>query len=195
MPSYNSDRHLYIGFHGCEKSLAYDLITRRCEMQPSRNSYDWLGAGCYFWENDPERALEFARDVKKCKEPFVIGAVLDLGYCLDLTCRDNVVLLKDVYDSIIHPLFELGKLKLNKVPKGSITDDLLLRYLDCSVIEALHDFNKAKGYEEYDSVRAGFWEGKEIYQTAGFRERNHIQLCVRNPQCILGLFLPDGYNF
>lgn len=86
-------------------------------------------------------------------------------------------------------------MKLNKVPKGSITDDLLLRYLDCSVIEALHDFNKAKGYEEYDSVRAGFWEGKEIYQTAGFRERNHIQLCVRNPQCILGLFLPDGYNF
>lgn len=195
MSSYNSDRHLYLGFHGCEKSLAHELITRQREMQPSRNTYDWLGAGCYFWENDSERALEFARDVKKCKEPFVVGAILDLGYCLDLTCRDNVVLLKDVYDSIIHPLIGKGNLTLNKVPKGSITDDLLLRFLDCAVIEALHDFNKKKGYDEYDSVRAGFWEGKEIYETAGFRERNHIQLCIRNPQCILGLFLPDGYNF
>ncbi|MBO5933571.1 MAG: hypothetical protein J6Q19_07625, partial [Bacteroidaceae bacterium] len=78
----------------------------------------------------------------------------------------------------------------NIVPKNSITDDLLLRFLDCAVIEALHDFNETNGYNEYDSVRAGFWEGSEIYETAGFREKNHIQLCVRNPKCILGLFIP-----
>lgn len=190
MVSYNSDRHLYLGFHGCEKELAYDLVTKKCEMKPSRNSYDWLGEGCYFWENDPTRAFEFARDVKKCKDPFVLGAILDLGYCLDLTCRDNILLVKDVYESIVRPLSKKGRLKQNIVPKNSITDDLLLRFLDCAVIEALHDFNETNGYNEYDSVRAGFWEGCEIYETAGFREKNHIQLCVRNPKCILGLFIP-----
>ena len=65
--------------------------------------------------------------------------------------------------------------------------------MDCSVIESLHQFNKDKGYHEYDSVRAGFWESDEIYETAGFREKNHIQICIRNPKCILGLFLPIGY--
>lgn len=90
-------------------------------------------------------------------------------------------------------MLEVGKVKENKVPRTAITGDILLRYLDCSVIESLHQFNKDMGYDEFDSVRAGFWEGGELYKTAGFREKNHIQICIRNPKCILGLFLPNGY--
>ena len=70
----------------------------------------------------------------------------------------------------------------------------MLRYLDRYVIELLHQYNADNGYEQFDSVRAGFWEGNEIYPTAGFMEKNHIQLCIRNYDCILGLFLPDGYQ-
>ena len=193
MMHYSSNRHLYLGFHGCEKSLARELLTRRLDMEPSQNSYDWLGKGCYFWENDPLRAEEFAREIKKCEEPFVVGAILDLGYCLDLTCRENVDLIKVTFESIVKELLEIGEVKPNKVPSGAITDDLLLRFLDCAVIESLHKFNEDNGKEEYDSVRAGFWEGTELYETAGFREKNHIQICIRNPKCILGLFLPEGY--
>lgn len=192
---YSKFRHLYLGFHGCEKSLAKELITKNKEIQPSKNDYDWLGVGVYFWENDPVRALEFARDVKKCSEPFVIGAILDLGYCLDLTCRENTDLLKEVYDNIVKDLLVKGKVVHNKTGKGGINGDILLRYLDCATIETLHDFNRVKGYDEFDSVRAGFWEGKELYESAGFREKNHIQICIRNPKCILGLFLPEGYTF
>lgn len=191
---YSKFRHLYLGFHGCEKNLAKELITKNKEIQPSKNDYDWLGAGVYFWENDPVRALEFARDVKKCSEPFVIGAILDLGYCLDLTCRENTDLLKDVYDNIVKDLLAKGKVTHNKAGKGGINGDILLRYLDCATIETLHDFNRVKGYDEFDSVRAGFWEGAELYKSAGFREKNHIQICIRNPKCILGLFLPEGYT-
>lgn len=74
--------------------------------------------------------------------------------------------------------------------KGGINGDLLLRYLDCAVIKALHDFNKTMNFQEYDSVKAAFWEGEELYPSAGFREKNHIQICIRNPKCILGYFLP-----
>jgi hypothetical protein len=40
----------------------------------------------------------------------------------------------------------------------------------------------------FDSVGGVFVEGKELYPSAGFREKNHIQLCIRNPNCIKGYF-------
>lgn len=47
-----------------------------------------------------------------------------------------------------------------------------------------------QGIKPYDSIRAAFWEGKELYNTAGFKEKNHIQICIRDPKCIIGYFLP-----
>ncbi|MFZ2726272.1 MAG: hypothetical protein WAX77_08490 [Methylococcaceae bacterium] len=45
-----------------------------------------------------------------------------------------------------------------------------------------------------DSVRGMFPEGKELYNGAGFREKNHIQLCVVNPNCIIAYFQPRKTN-
>jgi len=48
-----------------------------------------------------------------------------------------------------------------------------------------------KIYEDvYDSVRGVFVEGNELYPTAGFRDKNHIQIAIKNPECIKGFFLP-----
>lgn len=68
--------------------------------------------------------------------------------------------------------------------------DLLIRKLDCAVIESLHTFREEQGQVPYDSVRGVFFEGKEIYPNSGFREKSHIQLCIRNPNCIKGYFSP-----
>ena len=45
----------------------------------------------------------------------------------------------------------------------------------------------------YDTVRGAFWEGEPLYPSAGFKRKNHVQLCVRRPDCIKGYFrvLPD----
>ncbi len=46
---------------------------------------EWLGHGIYFWENDPQRALEWAQDgssKSKIKQPSVVGAVWNLELCL-----------------------------------------------------------------------------------------------------------------
>lgn len=191
----DNHRNLYLGFHGCEKDLAQDIILKRKPMKPSENSYDWLGSGIYFWENDPFRAYEFARDVKGCAEPFVIGAILDLGYCLDLTCRANVNLLTSIWKNIVEPSYREGRLRANKPGRNKGENgELMLRFLDRFVIETLHKYNREKGYEEYDSVRAGFWEGDSIYPTAGFMEKSHIQICIRNYDCISGVFVPDGFR-
>jgi len=64
----------------------------------------------------------------------------------------------------------------------------VLRYLDCAVLEALHTYRKTHNESAFDSVRAVFTEGREIYPAAGFRDKSHIQVCVRNPNCIKGYF-------
>ncbi len=70
------------------------------------------------------------------------------------------------------------------------TKDLLLRELDCAVIETLHQIRKNEGLPMFDSIRGVFWEGESLYPNAGFREKDHIQICIRNPNCIKGYFLP-----
>ncbi|MDE6338361.1 MAG: hypothetical protein K2K97_01065 [Muribaculaceae bacterium] len=162
-------------------------------MEPSVNTYDWLGSGIYFWEGDVQRAYEFARDTKKCKDPFAIGAILNLGYCFDLTSREDLDLLKFGWESVVVP--SIGEGIINKPARRGENGELMLRYLDCYVINALHKFNKSQGIRQFDSVRGAFWEGEEVYPTAGFREKSHIQLCICNQECILGLFLPKGYSF
>lgn len=66
----------------------------------------------------------------------------------------------------------------------------MLRELDCAVIENLHDERVMLNLKPFDSVRGVFVEGKELYPGAGFNEKNHIQICIRNPNCIKGFFNP-----
>jgi hypothetical protein len=77
-------------------------------------------------------------------------------------------------------------------PKGSV--DLLLRYLDCAVIETLHLERITANKKPFDSVRSAFIEGEPVYPNAGFYTKNHTQLCIRNPNCIKGYFLPKTAN-
>jgi hypothetical protein len=78
---YPAKPGLLIGFHGCEETLRDDIIAGIKTLNPSQNKYDWLGNGFYFWENNYERALDFARNPpgkRKFKLPAVLGAVIDI---------------------------------------------------------------------------------------------------------------------
>jgi hypothetical protein len=39
-------------------------------------------------------------------------------------------------------------------------------------------------------IAEGFVEGDVLYEGAGLRHQDHIQLCVRDTSCIVGYFLP-----
>jgi len=86
----------------------------------------------------------------------------------------------------------------NKRVSKNESKDLLLRFFDCAVIQAIHEYNRETGEKPYDSVRGVFVEGKELYPGAGFQEKNHIQIAAINPNCIKGYFKPilpwDGYS-
>lgn len=160
---YDIKPNLIIGFHGCDRRVRDTLLLNPNQFKISRQPYDWLGHGLYFWENNYDRALQWAVDKKahgKIAEPSVIGAVLHLGYCCDL-----------------------------------------LRYLDCAVIEIMHQktLDQAKTdiatkgntrYKIFDSIRAAFIEGGPAFEGTQIREKTHIQICIRNPNCIKGFFLP-----
>lgn len=116
-----------------------------------------------------------------------MGAIIDLKHCLDLTEFKNLQILKSGYDTLKEMLDTQG-LELPKNIDVGGSKDLLIRHLDCAVIKTIHENNEADN--RYDSVRGMFIEGNSPYPNAGFREKNHVQVCIRNPNCIKGYFLP-----
>jgi len=200
---YSKLPNLTIGFHGCDISTYERILYQNKPLRASTNPYDWLGHGIYFWENNYQRALKWAEEqVKRGKytTPKVIGAVIDLGHCLNLTDSAFIPLVRQAYE-ITQIYFEsVGDI----LPKNKGGSDLLVRDLDCAVIEQLHTYIETVNYlnraddkpiiNPFDSVRGVFIEGKEVYPTSGFREKTHVQICVRNPNCIKGYFNPIEEN-
>jgi hypothetical protein len=187
-----------LGYHGCEKEIGLRAVRGEIALAPGNGKYDWMGSGIYFWENDPIRALEWAQKKQArghCKEPFVVGAVIDPGNCLDLLVRENVELVKYAYDSFKQVQEKAGlPLPVNKKAPKDDSDSLVMRYLDCAVINHLHSIlegpDRPAGLMPYDTVRAVFVEGAPMYTGAMLFEQNHVQIAVRNPNCIKGVFIP-----
>jgi len=176
-----------LGYHGCDKSTADKLVAGE-EFKPSENDYDWLGKGTYFWEANPLRGLEFAGELKRLKRganiksPAVVGAVIDLGLCLDLTTTIGVQHVQDAYRNYIEIVEKSG------YPPPRNSSDSMQRKLDCAVINNLHKIRQDSNFVAVESVRAVFTEGKPIFDGSGFLHKTHVQICVCNPECIKGVF-------
>ena len=204
LQSANFDPKLYqklpqivLGFHGCDQSVAEKVLNSSEEhLIPSENDYDWLGDGIYFWLNDPQRAYEWAcqtnkRNPKKVKKPYVIGAVIDVGLCLNFCERESILLLQKSYAMLNESFNTLGldiqTQMINRAPdKGGFN---LIRPLDCAVIKNLHSMVAEKDIF-FDTVYGYFQEGEDAFLNAGIKEKSHVQVCVRNTNCIKGYFLP-----
>lgn len=193
---YSHRSQLVLGFHGCDASLAEQVVLGQTMLKKSDHDYDWLGHGIYFWENNFDRAEQWAKDNAKSsntsiKTPGVLGAYLDLGNCLDLTDSGSLQLLKTSYETLKESSLLTGlEMPVNKDPLTVHSGDRILRKLDCAVINTLHELTHKANLPAFDSVRGVFWEGGELYPGAGFKEKNHIQIAIVNPNCIKGFFLP-----
>jgi hypothetical protein len=202
---YNHRANLILGFHGCDESVRDSLLMKPNKILPSEKPYDWLGHGVYFWENNYERAFQWAKDKEKrgdIKKASVIGAVLSLDYCLDFTDSRFIEMIQSYYSlmELSYTLFE-KELPKNKDLKFDTYKDKIIRELDCSVIEYMHQkISEArdneiseKGFSDYkifDSARGIFTEGGPAFPGAGIQSKNHIQVCIRNLNCIKGFFMP-----
>lgn len=182
-----------LGFHGCDEKVGEAILSGSTKhLKRSQNAYDWLGGGIYFWENDPQRAFEFAEDVREnpkkskgvIKKSFVVGAVIDLRMCCNLLDRCALDELGDSYDFLESMSEATGE------PLPANNRERMARHLDCLVIETMHELRENEGLESYDTVRGAIWEGGELYAGAHIEKLNHVQIAVRNTECIKGYFRP-----
>jgi hypothetical protein len=179
-----------VGYHGCEREYGEAVLLGKARLQPSANDYDWLGGGIYFWEHGFRRALEWAQGYRR--DPFVLGAYLHLGRCLDLTDTWATARLEAAYQALAKHLDEEKvPLPKNRRGRGAKGTDRLVRKLDCAVINLLNDSEDRENKTlYYQTVRGVFEEGEEAFPGACIRSKTHIQVAVRDPRCVLGYFLP-----
>ena len=179
-----------LAYHGCDRRVGENLLAGKKALKLSDNDYDWLGPGVYFWESNPHRALEFAREKQrrgdKIRDPFVLGAVVDLGLCLDLTTKDSIENLKLAHQTL-SAAFSASK---DKPPVNG--PEPWRRRLDCAVIRTLHEVVRSSGAQPIDSVRGMFTEGSPIYAGSAFFEKTHVQIAVLNLACIKAVFRIAG---
>lgn len=189
---------LILAYHGCELETAQKLLGG-LSFQPSTRDYDWLGTGVYFWENDVRRAYQWACEPRrKFSHPSVVGAAIELGHCLDLTTQAGIEAVKIAHAQFTAMLQQQGlPVPANEDPARETSGDLVIRRLDCAVINHLFQIVQeeqpmAVGTRTYDTVRALFPEGGRLYPGAGFLAKTHIQINVLTPESILGVFrVPD----
>lgn len=185
-----------LGYHGCDAELARAIVNGETKLLKSDRDYDWLGPGAYFWESDPQRAFEWAIEARgrgRVDTPAVVGAVIDLGNCLDLLARENLDLVRQAHELFVEEQRDAGlPIPVNKGLEGRYSE-MALRRLDCAVIRFLHKAIEEVDGVPFDSVRGAFPEGRPLYEGAGFLDRNHIQLAVCNTDLILGCFYPPEF--
>ena len=115
--------------------MGLQVLNAQANLRPSRNTWDWLADGIYFWEQNPLRALQYAQESA------------------------------------------IGK-QFNRKP------------IQVPFVRYIHRSNELSGAVPFDTVRSAFQEGEDAYPGATFSSRLHIQVCVRNLNCIKGFFLP-----
>lgn len=202
---YDVRPNLIIGFHGCEDDTLERLLLNPNDLVYSDKPYDWLGHGMYFWENNYTRALHWAEEKKikgQIRKPAVLGAIIHLGYCCDFLDSKYIRLIQHYYASLKELSEKVGdKLPKNRDMPNDPNQDLLVRALDCAVIEHMHDrifenwsYDLEKtgnsSIRNFDTTRGVFTEGAAAFEGAGIFDKSHIQVCVRNPNCIKGFFKP-----
>lgn len=202
---YDIRPNLIIGFHGCDAYVRDNLINNPDCIIASKEPYDWLGHGMYFWENNYHRALQWAQDKMKrgkIKVPSVIGAIIYLGYCCDFLDTKFIQMIQS-YHKIMVDAYKLAETELpqNKDHPHDKHKDKLFRELDCRAIEFMHeekvrdalDNMRELGFTDhkiFESTRGVFTEGGPAFDGSGLFAKSHVQICIRNPNCIKGFFLP-----
>ena len=198
MPPRTDYSKFVVGYHGCDAETARRVLLGDEALHASRNDYDWLGSGIYFWEQGPSRAMQFAIETARraksgIKNPAVLGAYIYLGDCFDLLDTKFTAILKTAYPLFVKHLAE-GGLQIPKNAKRRADGSLLLHNLDRAVIEyaiGLLDQNEGRRIQ---TVRGAFWEGDAVFPGSEIREKSHIQIAVRDENCVLGYFKPRNVD-
>jgi hypothetical protein len=160
------------GFHGTSKRAAESILRDGFKM--SRNDYDWLGDGAYFFQDAPLHAWDWAEE-HFGDEAAVVGSIIRLENCMDFLDIQWTTVLSEIYDSFLTLLKRAG-LPLPTQTSGA-------HRLDRGVINYAVGVLSERGIS-VRCVRAAFLEGVPIYPNSALFNRAHIQIAVRDAMLI-----------
>jgi hypothetical protein len=162
-----------IGFHGTSAEAAQRILASGFET--SRNEYDWLGDGAYFFQDAPVRAMEWARQ-RFGDDAAVIGAEIDLDDCIDFLDVRWQGEMAQAYQRYRAVLEREGQ-NLPRQTRGA-------HRLDRNVVNYLSTVLAGRGHN-VTTVRAAFGEGEPIFPGSVLLDRSHVQIAVRESGAIL----------
>ena len=141
----------------------------------SRNPYDWLGDGVYFFQDAPQRAWDWARE-RYGSYGAVIGTQIALEDCIDLLDLGWNQVMADAYDSYVKNLRDSGQ-PIPVQSRGA-------HRLDREVINYAVGVLREHGLR-VTCVRAAFGEGHPVYPDSAFFNRAHVQIAVRDVEACI----------
>lgn len=198
-------RHSVIAYHGRDVTTRDSLVSGRLlNLEHSNNRYDWLGPGAYFFENDPERADLFARashdnpakryTALPIATPSVVGAVLDIDRWLDMTTQAGIHQFQLAFQGMAEVLQKNNAPIPRNRPASEDDSETIYRALDNAVFKWLHQIRATNvpPLAAFQAVRAAFLQGQNLAPTSAFHSTTHIQIALRDNNCVVGWFLPRG---
>lgn len=162
-----------IGYHGTSAGAAQRILSAKFEI--SRNEYDWLGDGAYFFQDAPARALEWARR-RFGDDAAVVGAEIDLNDGIDFLDVRWYEEVRRAYRRY-RALLEQEGSRLPRQTRGA-------HRLDRHVVNYLVVVLLDRGLR-VRSVRAAFGEGEPAFPGSALLDRSHVQIAVRDLSAIL----------
>jgi len=165
-----------IGYHGTSETAAQRILASGFEV--SRNEYDWLGDGAYFFQDAPARALEWARQRFE-DSAAVVGAEIDLEDCIDLLDVGWHTAVQESYADLLRRLTASAQ----PVPRQTSGAHRLDRVVINRTVALLESHGIVAR-----TVRAAFVEGEPLFPGSALWSRTHVQIAVRDPAAIVRLW-------
>lgn len=176
MRTLSSAADAVIGYHGTSTASATLILHHG--FAASRNRYDWLGDGAYFFQESdtfPHSALDHATDwARKChgKEGCVLRAHIDLVDCMDLLDRGWASALRLAHDRLTARAKPIGMELPTQRGGNHGRDRALINY----VVQLLEDEGTT-----IRSVRGAFGEdGRAAFPGSSLLDLTHVQIAVRD---------------
>lgn len=140
--------------------------------------------------NSPEK-MYTARPIGT---PAVVGSVLRVQHCLDMTTQVGINEFSMAYPGLLAGLAEVGSPIPENLPAGDEDTDIILRKLDNAVFTFMHDVraNSVPRLPPFQAVRGAFHQGGEVAPKSGFHKATHVQIALRDNSCVEAWFLPKG---
>jgi len=170
-----------IGYHGTTLQAAACIL--RDGFMISRNEYDWLGDGVYFFQDAPARSREWARTHHGSDAAVICSVIrVEVEDCMDLLDINWASVLNEAYDSFLRQA-KLAKAALPVQTSGA-------HRLDRAVINYSVGILAEEG-KLIRAVRSAFSEGAPVFPGSALSDRAHIQIAVRDTSIIVESELMD----